>query len=146
MTVAERSRRRVGQEDKRLEVGLHYLYAWSQEEERPGAAVVWCGTHVETLVAPMSGSVWRTIGGVVCEFQERMAKSGSGKYAFFKLEDQFGQVEFMVGNNGLTEFREVLVSGEPLLVNGRVDAPYGEGETVRERVRFLSARALVPTP
>jgi DNA polymerase-3 subunit alpha len=83
-----------------------------------------------------------TIGGVVCEFQERMAKSGSGKYAFFKLEDQYGQVEFMVGNNGLNEFREVLVSGDPLLVNGRVDAPYGEGETVRERIRFLSARAL----
>ena len=40
-----------------------------------------------------------TLGGVVCEFQERMAKSGSGKYAFFKLEDQYGQVEFMVGNN-----------------------------------------------
>lgn len=30
---------------------------------RPGAAVVWCGRHVETLVAPMGGDVWRTIGG-----------------------------------------------------------------------------------
>ncbi len=83
-----------------------------------------------------------TVGGVVCDFQERMAKSGSGKYAFFKLEDQYGQVEFMVGNNPLTEFRDVLVSGEPLLVTGKVDAPWGEGETVRERVRFFSAKAL----
>jgi DNA polymerase-3 subunit alpha len=83
-----------------------------------------------------------TIGGVVCEFQERMAKSGSGKYAFFKLEDQYGQVEFMVGNNALNEFRDVLVSGEPLLVNGKVDAPYGDGEMARERVRFFSAKAL----
>jgi DNA polymerase-3 subunit alpha len=83
-----------------------------------------------------------SLGGVVCEFQERMAKSGSGKYAFFKLEDQLGQVEFMVGNQRLTEFREVLTSGEPLLVNGTVDAPFGEGEAVRERLRFVNARPL----
>jgi DNA polymerase-3 subunit alpha len=83
-----------------------------------------------------------TLGGVICEFQERMAKSGSGKYAFFKLEDQLGQVEFMVGNARLTEFRDVLTSGEPLLVTGTVDAPFGEGETVRERIRFLTAKPL----
>jgi DNA polymerase-3 subunit alpha len=83
-----------------------------------------------------------TLGGVVCDYQERMAKSGSGKYAFFKLEDQLGQVEFMVGGARLQEYREVLVAGEPLLVTGTVDAPFGEGEMVRERIRFLSARPL----
>jgi DNA polymerase-3 subunit alpha len=83
-----------------------------------------------------------TMGGVVCEYQERMAKSGSGKYAFFKLEDQMGQVEFMVGNARLNEYRDVLTSNEPLLVTGTVDAPFGEGEAVRERLRFLSARPL----
>jgi DNA polymerase-3 subunit alpha len=83
-----------------------------------------------------------TIGGVICEYQERMAKSGSGKYAFFKLEDQQGQVEFMVGNARLTEYRDILTSNEPLLVSGTVDAPFGEGEAVRERLRFLSARPL----
>jgi hypothetical protein len=30
---------------------------------RPGAALVWCGTHVEMLHSPMGGPVWRTIGG-----------------------------------------------------------------------------------
>jgi hypothetical protein len=30
---------------------------------RPGAAVAWCGTHVELLHSPMGGDVWRTIGG-----------------------------------------------------------------------------------
>ncbi len=83
-----------------------------------------------------------TMGGVVCDYQERMAKSGSGKYAFFKLEDQVGQVEFMVGNARLQEYRDVLTSNEPLLVTGTVDAPFGEGEAVRERLRFLSARPL----
>ena len=71
-----------------------------------------------------------------------MAKSGSGKYAFFKLEDQLGQVEFMVGGARLQEYREALTGGEPLLVTGTVDAPFGEGEMVRERIRFLSARPL----
>jgi DNA polymerase-3 subunit alpha len=83
-----------------------------------------------------------TMGGVVCDYQERMAKSGSGKYAFFKLEDQLGQVEFMVGGARLIEYRDALTSNEPLLVSGTVDAPFGEGEAVRERLRFLSARPL----
>lgn len=30
---------------------------------RAGAAVVWCGTHVETLHTHLGGSVWRCIGG-----------------------------------------------------------------------------------
>lgn len=30
---------------------------------RPGAAIVWCGTHVEILHSPMGPNVWRTIGG-----------------------------------------------------------------------------------
>ncbi len=83
-----------------------------------------------------------TLGGVVTDYQERMAKSGSGKYAFFKLEDQLGQVEFMVGGARLQEYREALTGAEPLLVTGTVDAPYGDGEMVRERIRFLSARLL----
>lgn len=30
---------------------------------RPGAAVAWCGIHVELLHSPMGDDVWRTIGG-----------------------------------------------------------------------------------
>ncbi len=82
------------------------------------------------------------LGGVVCEYQERMAKSGSGKYAFFKLEDQHGQVEFMVGGARLNDHRDALTSGEPLLVTGQVDAPFGDGEAVRERLRFFDAKPL----
>jgi DNA polymerase-3 subunit alpha len=83
-----------------------------------------------------------TLGGVVCDFQERMAKSGSGKYAFFKLEDQYGQIEVQVGNQKLGEFRLTLTSGEPLLVNAMVDTPFGDGEMARERLRFQDARPL----
>ena len=38
-----------------------------------------------------------TIAGVVVEYQERSIKNSNGKYAFFKLEDQAGQMEFHVG-------------------------------------------------
>jgi DNA polymerase-3 subunit alpha len=82
------------------------------------------------------------LGGVVEGFQERMAKSGSGKYAFFTLEDQYGQIEFMVGSAKLNDYRELLTRGEPLLVTGTVDAPFGDGEMVRERLRFVDAKAL----
>jgi DNA polymerase III subunit alpha len=83
-----------------------------------------------------------TLGGVVCDFQERMAKSGSGKYAFFKLEDQYGQIEVSVGNQKLNDHRVTLTSGEPLLVTALVDTPFGDGETARDRLRFLDARPL----
>jgi DNA polymerase-3 subunit alpha len=82
------------------------------------------------------------VGGVVCEYQERMTKSGSGKFAFFKLEDQQGQVEFHVSTSRLHEFRETLTCGEPLLVVGQVDTPFGEGDSVRERLRFFEAKRL----
>jgi len=82
------------------------------------------------------------LAGVVVDFQERSMKSGAGKYAFFKLEDQVGQVEFMVGSKKLDDFRDLLTRDEPLLVTGTVDAPYGDGEAVRERLRFNDARLL----
>jgi len=83
-----------------------------------------------------------TLAGVIVDFQERTMKSGDGKYAFFKLEDQHGQVDFMVGSKKLDGFRDVLMRDDPLLVTGTVDAPFGEGEAVRERLRFNDARLL----
>ena len=83
-----------------------------------------------------------TLAGVVVDFQERTMKSGAGKYAFFKLEDQHGQVDFMVGSKKLDECRDILTRDDPLLVTGTVDAPFCEGETARERLRFNDARLL----
>jgi DNA polymerase-3 subunit alpha len=82
------------------------------------------------------------LGGVVCDFQERMAKSGSGKYAFFKLEDQAGQIEVQVGSAKLVEHRATLTGGEPLLVTALVDTPFGDGELARERIRLMDVRLL----
>src|SRR5262249_58013522 len=86
------------------------------------------------------------LAGVVAVYQERPMKNGTGKYAFFTLEDQSGQVEFIVNNRKLAEHREVLSSHAPLLVYGTVEAPFGEGETVRERLRFNDAKAIATIP
>src|SRR5262249_17931698 len=82
------------------------------------------------------------LAGVVAVYQERPMKNGTGKYAFFTLEDQSGQVEFIVNNRKLEEHRAVPSSAVPLLVYGPVEAPFGEGETVRERLRFNDAKPL----
>ncbi len=82
------------------------------------------------------------LGGVVCDFQERTIKNGTGKFAFFKLEDLHGQIEFHVGSRKLEEMRDVLTKDEPLLVTGTVDVPFGEGAEARERLRLIDARPL----
>ena len=82
------------------------------------------------------------LAGVVTSYQERPMKNGTGKYAFMTLEDHTGQVEYIVNSKKVDEFRELLGSDDPLLVTGTVDAPFGEGESVRERLRFGDAKLL----
>ncbi len=69
-------------------------------------------------------------------------KSGNGKYAFFTLEDHFGQIEMIVNSKKVEEYRDMLSKDEPLLVYGTVDTPFGEGEMARERLRFNDAKLL----
>jgi DNA polymerase-3 subunit alpha len=82
------------------------------------------------------------LAGVVTSYQERPMKNGTGKYAFMTLEDHTGQVEYIVNSKKVDDYRELLSSDDPLLVTGTVDAPFGEGETVRERLRFNDAKLL----
>jgi DNA polymerase III subunit alpha len=82
------------------------------------------------------------LAGVVAVYQEKPMKSGAGKIAYFTLEDHTGQMEFFVSMKKVDEYRELLSRDEPVLVTGVVEAPYGEGETVRERLRFIDAKPL----
>ncbi|HVZ71023.1 MAG TPA: DNA polymerase III subunit alpha [Polyangia bacterium] len=82
------------------------------------------------------------LAGVVTSYQERPMKNGNGKYAFMTLEDQTGQVEYIVNSKKVDDYRDLLGSDDPLLVTGLVDAPFGEGEAVRERLRFMDAKLL----
>ncbi len=82
------------------------------------------------------------LAGVVTNYQERPMKNGQGKYAFLTLEDHSGQIELIVNSRKVEEYRDLLSRDEPLLVTGSVDTPFGEGETARERLRFLDAKLL----
>ncbi|HEY2901879.1 MAG TPA: DNA polymerase III subunit alpha, partial [Polyangia bacterium] len=82
------------------------------------------------------------LGGIVSNYQERPMKSGNGKYAFFTLEDHFGQIELIVNSKKVEEYRDILQKDDPLLVYATVDTPFGEGETARERLRFNDAKLL----
>jgi len=82
------------------------------------------------------------LAGVVTSYQERPMKNGTGKYAFMTLEDHTGQVEYIVNSKKVDDYRELLSGDEPLLVTGLVDAPFGDGEAARERLRFMDAKLL----
>ncbi len=79
------------------------------------------------------------IGGVVAEYRERPTKSGTGRMAFFNLEDQYGQVEVVVFPKTYEKVRELLTSAEPLLCTGRV---VDEGEDGQHDFRFHLSEAM----
>lgn len=74
------------------------------------------------------------VGGVVTEWKEKPTKSGNGRVAFFKLEDQFGKIEVVVFPKSLDRFREVLTSDEPVLCTGTVKE---EGDADKSSFKFL---------
>jgi DNA polymerase-3 subunit alpha len=74
-----------------------------------------------------------SIGGVVAEYRERPTKAGTGRMAFFMLQDQVGQVEVVVFPKTYEKVREVLALDEPLLCTGRV---VDEGEAGQSDYRF----------
>jgi DNA polymerase III alpha subunit len=59
------------------------------------------------------------VAGLVEGLRERPTKAG-GKMAFFSLEDATDRVEVIVRPKFLENAREVLSSGEPVLVSGQV--------------------------
>jgi DNA polymerase-3 subunit alpha len=80
-----------------------------------------------------------SIGGIVSEYRERPTKSGSGRMAFFFLQDQYGQVEVIVFPKTYEKVRDILTSDEPLLCTGRV---VDEGEGEQKELRFHLSDAM----
>ncbi len=69
-----------------------------------------------------------SIGGIVTEYQDKPTKSGNGRVAFFKLEDQYGQVKAVVFPKTYDKLHGVFAGDEPLLVTGKI-IDEGEGES-----------------
>jgi len=67
------------------------------------------------------------VAGTVEGYRERLFKSGD-KIAFFVLEDLSGGVEAKVRSKTLARVGEVLSSGEPVMVNGKLQFPMSEDD------------------
>jgi DNA polymerase-3 subunit alpha len=90
-------------------------------------------------VAERSAESSVTLVGIVENFKERTTRSGTGKIAFFSLEDLSGRVEVFIPPRVYAEIDEALHGsmGDPVLVTGAVefnemaDAEGGEDRTGR---------------
>ncbi len=80
------------------------------------------------------------LAGVVLSKKEKRSQRGS-KFAFVQLSDVTGVYECMLFSEGLSEYRELLESGVPLLVD--VDVSHGENGTrlTCQRVQKLADKS-----
>lgn len=65
------------------------------------------------------------VAGTVEGYRERTFRSG-GKVAFFNLEDLSGAVDVKVREKQLERVGDLLTSGEPVLVTGKLQVPMGD--------------------
>jgi DNA polymerase-3 subunit alpha len=79
------------------------------------------------------------VGGIVANFRERPLKSGTGRIAFFDLEDPYGQVEVLCFSKAYEQFGEVLKGDEPILVSGVVQMEGQDEETLVPKLRLEEA-------
>jgi DNA polymerase-3 subunit alpha len=79
-----------------------------------------------------------SVAGIVSNYRERPLKSGTGRIAFFDLEDQFGQVEVLCFSKQFDAYAEVLKSDDPILVSGTVQME-GDEENLVPKVRLEEA-------
>ena len=82
-----------------------------------------------------------TAGGVVSDYRERPLKSGNGRMASFRLEDQTGSIEVVCFSKAFEAHEETLRSDEPILVVGSLVSE-GDGETQQRKIHMREALLL----
>jgi DNA polymerase-3 subunit alpha len=80
-----------------------------------------------------------SVGGIVSNYRERPLKSGTGRIAFFDLEDTHGQVEVMCFSKQFDQYGEVLRADDPILVVGVVQMEGAEEESLEPKIRLEEA-------
>jgi DNA polymerase-3 subunit alpha len=80
-------------------------------------------------------------GGVVSDFRERLLKSGTGKMASFRLEDQTGGIEVVCFSKAYAEYETILRADEPILVTGQLMSD-GDGENQQRKINLKEAQLL----
>ncbi len=82
---------------------------------------------VASLASAAPWSVVKVVGTVE-GYRERIFKDGGGKIAFLELEDLTGRVTCKVRGNQIDAYAQVLTSGDPVLVTGKVSFPFREDD------------------
>jgi DNA polymerase-3 subunit alpha len=80
------------------------------------------------------------LAGMVEGYRERPMKTGTGKMAFFELEDRMGRIEVKVRPQQVDAFSAVLSAGEPIVLKGSVAYDRRNQEEADEE------NAVEPTP
>jgi DNA polymerase-3 subunit alpha len=68
------------------------------------------------------------VAGVVENYRDRIFRNGGGRVAFFELEDEVGKVDVKVAEKRIEASAPLLLSGEPVLIEGKVSFPMGAEE------------------
>ncbi|MEM9194260.1 MAG: OB-fold nucleic acid binding domain-containing protein, partial [Myxococcota bacterium] len=114
-------------------VSGHPLDRYAKELKR------FCNATTETLPMVKEGTEV-TVGGSVEGYRERTTKTGR-RIAFFSLEDPLGRVEVIVRPRNLDGegVREVLQSGDPVVVTGNVqfEQDRGGGEDAQPEAKIV---------
>jgi DNA polymerase-3 subunit alpha len=85
-----------------------------------------------------------SIAGMVENYQERLFRGGAGgKAAFFELEDLYGRVNAKLRGDRIETHVNLLTSGEPVLVTGKVSFPVTDDEDA-EREPTLQVDSVEP--
>ncbi len=93
-------------------VSGHLLDRYAETLERFGA-------HTTRNVATLADNSQVKMGGMVENFRVRTTRTGQ-PIAYFDLEDQYGRVEVLVRGKTVEAYRELLGSGKPLLIKGKL--------------------------
>lgn len=81
------------------------------------------------------------VGGLVADYRERPLRSGKGRMAIFKLEDQVGQVEVVCFSKPFALYESVLIADEPIMIGGRVVFE-GDDNTTVPKIQMQEAITL----
>ena len=97
-------------------VSGHPLRRYGDKPRRIGAA------PTETLQgqAPWTATA---VAGLVEDYQEKIFKGGSGKAAFFEIEDMTGRVKAKLRGDRIDTYAHLLTSGDAVLVKGKLSFP-----------------------
>ena len=122
----------------------HPMDRYATELKRAGAAEVAQALGEAENSIPMPTPRDRPevkIGGVVSDLRERPLKSGNGRMASFRLEDQTGGIEVVAFSRAFGEYEQVLKSDEPMLILGTLVAE-GDSDTPQRKIHMKEAHSL----